>query len=433
MLERTNARALTPADAALRARPRRRRRLVHLADEGAAGGAGAASPPRFDVLAMVKPQFEVGRGASARAASSAIRRSAGAAARRGRATARRELGACGARLRLVAGCPGPKGNRETFVWLAEAGPPGRRRRRPGRRGARGRGRRMSAPRAPSPCSPTRARSRSRRSLAQLDRTAARERGVDAALRRRRRRDKHGLDGRATGLVVTDAQLATTSSCASCSAATARSCARCAATRAPSVPVFAVNFGEVGFLATVDPEELDAAASRGVRRRVRGPARCPRSRCATARASCIARSTTSRSTARSASASRSSPTASTARRSARCAATAWSSATPAGSTGYNLANGGPVLAWGVEGFVVSFIAPHSLTARALVVAPDDELTVSNRGREAVDVLVDGAPGRRARARRGHHTPASCRDADGARAGARARRSTGGCARSSGACS
>ena len=52
------------------------------------------------------------------------------------------------------------------------------------------------------------------------------------------------------------------------------------------------------------------------------------------------------------------------------------ATPQGSTGYNLANGGPVLAWGVEGFVVSFIAPHSLTARALVVAPDDLLTVHN---------------------------------------------------------
>ena len=44
------------------------------------------------------------------------------------------------------------------------------------------------------------------------------------------------------------------------------------------------------------------------------------------------------------------------------------ATPAGSTGYNLANGGPVMAWGVEGFVVSFIAPHSISARALVVAP-----------------------------------------------------------------
>ena len=45
------------------------------------------------------------------------------------------------------------------------------------------------------------------------------------------------------------------------------------------------------------------------------------------------------------------------------------ATPAGSTGYNLANQGPILAWGVKGYVVSYIAPHSLTARALVVAPE----------------------------------------------------------------
>ena len=70
-------------------------------------------------------------------------------------------------------------------------------------------------------------------------------------------------------------------------------------------------------------------------------------------------------------------------------------TPAGSTGYNLANGGPVLAWGVEGFGVSFIAPHSLTARALVVAPADALTVSNRGREAVDVSSTGARSARSR--------------------------------------
>jgi len=65
-------------------------------------------------------------------------------------------------------------------------------------------------------------------------------------------------------------------------------------------------------------------------------------------------------------------------------------TPAGSTGYNLANGGPVLAWGVEGYGVSFIAPHSLTARALVVAPDDELTVLNQSQEPVDVTIDGRP-------------------------------------------
>ncbi len=65
------------------------------------------------------------------------------------------------------------------------------------------------------------------------------------------------------------------------------------------------------------------------------------------------------------------------------------ATPAGSTGYNLANAGPILAWGVKGFVVSFIAPHTLTARALVVAPDDVLYVRNAaGREPVEVELDG---------------------------------------------
>jgi NAD+ kinase len=66
------------------------------------------------------------------------------------------------------------------------------------------------------------------------------------------------------------------------------------------------------------------------------------------------------------------------------------ATPAGSTGYNLANQGPILAWGVKGYVVSYIAPHSLTARALVVAPGDVLTVGNAaGREPVDIAIDGA--------------------------------------------
>jgi NAD+ kinase len=65
------------------------------------------------------------------------------------------------------------------------------------------------------------------------------------------------------------------------------------------------------------------------------------------------------------------------------------ATPVGSTGYNLANQGPILAWGVKGYVVSYVAPHSLTARALVVAPGDVLHVGNAGgREPVDVAVDG---------------------------------------------
>jgi NAD+ kinase len=41
-------------------------------------------------------------------------------------------------------------------------------------------------------------------------------------------------------------------------------------------------------------------------------------------------------------------------------------------------------------VVSFIAPHSMSARALVVAPDDRLTIYNRSLDALDVAVDGRP-------------------------------------------
>jgi NAD+ kinase len=66
------------------------------------------------------------------------------------------------------------------------------------------------------------------------------------------------------------------------------------------------------------------------------------------------------------------------------------ATPAGSTGYNLANGGPVLAWGVEGLAVSFISPHSLSARAIVIAPNDVLTLQNNSNEPLDVSIDGRP-------------------------------------------
>ena len=108
------------------------------------------------------------------------------------------------------------------------------------------------------------------------------------------------------------------------------------------------------------------------------------------------------------------------------------ATPAGSTGYNLANGGPVMAWGVDGFVVSFIAPHSLTARALVVAPQD---VAGRPQP----LAGGAGRRHRRRAAGVRAAARRKQVDGAvrRRSGHARAdpgddaSTSGCARSSGA--
>jgi NAD+ kinase len=82
------------------------------------------------------------------------------------------------------------------------------------------------------------------------------------------------------------------------------------------------------------------------------------------------------------------------------------ATPVGSTAYNLSNGGPVMAWGVEGTVVSFVAPHTLAARPLVVAPRDIVEVQHMGRGApLKVLADGVqvgrlqPGEVLRVKRG----------------------------------
>ena len=51
-------------------------------------------------------------------------------------------------------------------------------------------------------------------------------------------------------------------------------------------------------------------------------------------------------------------------------------TPVGSTAYNLAVGGPTVSWGVRCFVVSFLAAHHLDARPLVLARDETLSVTN---------------------------------------------------------
>jgi 23S rRNA (cytidine1920-2'-O)/16S rRNA (cytidine1409-2'-O)-methyltransferase len=79
----------------------------------------AAAAPRYDCLAMVKPQFEVGRGRVGKGGvvrDAADRRSAlvavGGAARDDGASV---LGYAS------SGLPGPAGNEETFVWIAEPG------------------------------------------------------------------------------------------------------------------------------------------------------------------------------------------------------------------------------------------------------------------------------------------------------------------------
>ncbi len=157
-----------------------------------------------------------------------------------------------------------------------------------------------------------------------------------------------------------------------------------------VPVFAVNFGEIGFLATVERDQARLGFERAFARKFDVLA-LPGIAVRAGGGSWIAINDVSVQR----------------QHGKRVASLAYSVgrdeigrvrcdglvvATPAGSTGYNLANGGPVMAWGVEGMAVSFIAPHSLTARALVVAPGDTLRIENQSTEddEVDVEVDGRP-------------------------------------------
>jgi NAD+ kinase len=64
-------------------------------------------------------------------------------------------------------------------------------------------------------------------------------------------------------------------------------------------------------------------------------------------------------------------------------------TPSGSTAYNLSNGGPVLMWGLDAMALTFVAPHNLHARPVVVPRGRDVVVWNRTRDlACAVLVDG---------------------------------------------
>jgi 23S rRNA (cytidine1920-2'-O)/16S rRNA (cytidine1409-2'-O)-methyltransferase len=115
VLERTNARALAPGDL-----PYRPELIVvdvsFISLLKVLPAVLRCAAEHFDCLAMVKPQFEVGRDLigkggvvrdvdARRAAVAAVAQEAPAAV----------MGFAS------SGLPGPKGNRETFVWLAEPG------------------------------------------------------------------------------------------------------------------------------------------------------------------------------------------------------------------------------------------------------------------------------------------------------------------------
>jgi 23S rRNA (cytidine1920-2'-O)/16S rRNA (cytidine1409-2'-O)-methyltransferase len=115
VLERFNARALAPGDL-----PYRPELIVidvsFISLSKVLPAVLRCAAEHFDCLAMVKPQFEVGRdriGKNGVVRDAGDRRDAVLDVARGAGTA--VLGFA------PSGLPGPKGNRETFVWLAEPG------------------------------------------------------------------------------------------------------------------------------------------------------------------------------------------------------------------------------------------------------------------------------------------------------------------------
>jgi NAD+ kinase len=160
-----------------------------------------------------------------------------------------------------------------------------------------------------------------------------------------------------------------------------------ATLGTNTPVFGVNYGRVGFLTSAEGRSLDEALPRVFAGEYRVVGLC------TLRAQAVGGSHAAVN-----------DVVVTSSQPGRMVELAWEiggerldaqpcdgmiCCTPSGSTAYNLSNGGPVMMWGLDAMAITFVAPHSLHARPLVVPRGLELTVTNRTLEtAVTVLVDG---------------------------------------------
>jgi NAD+ kinase len=160
-----------------------------------------------------------------------------------------------------------------------------------------------------------------------------------------------------------------------------------ATLGTGTPVFGINFGRVGFLTTVDGDDLDAALATALAGDVRVVDLCTLEARLDGETHPAVNDVVV-----------------TSSRPGRMVDLGWEVAgedlgdqpcdgmiccTPSGSTAYNLSNGGPVLMWGLEAMAMTFVAPHSLRARALVVPRGHDLRVTNRSKDLpVTVLVDG---------------------------------------------
>ena len=154
-----------------------------------------------------------------------------------------------------------------------------------------------------------------------------------------------------------------------------------------VPVIGINFGRFGFLASIQPEELEA----GLRRALSGDyvvIELPTLEFEQKGARAVAVNDVVAASAVT----------------GRLVELEWAIggeplgmvssdaiilATPGGSTAYNLSNNGPVLMWGIDAMAVSFVAPHSFHARPLVVPRGRDIVVTNRTPDiSLALIADG---------------------------------------------
>jgi NAD+ kinase len=154
-----------------------------------------------------------------------------------------------------------------------------------------------------------------------------------------------------------------------------------------VPVIGVNFGRVGFLASIPEDELEAGLSRVFAGEYR-----------------VEALTTLDATANGVRAAGVNDVVVLSATRGRMVELGWSlghedlgvqpcdgmiCSTPTGSTAYNLSNGGPVLVRGLDAMAVTFIAPHSLHARPIVVPRGLQLEIRNQTPDVgATVIVDG---------------------------------------------
>ncbi len=154
-----------------------------------------------------------------------------------------------------------------------------------------------------------------------------------------------------------------------------------------IPVFGVNFGRVGFLTSVGESELESGLARVFSRDYK-----------------VAELATLALTVGDETHAAVNDAVATSARLGRMVELGWRiggedlgrqpcdgmiCSTPQGSTAYNLSNGGPVLMWGIDAMAITFVAPHSLHARPLVVPRGLDVAITNATSDLpVAVLADG---------------------------------------------